>query len=69
MIISDLKYLETVSEDQKLVGGIGNLNLLSLNNQANVAIIGQVATAGAMGLWAEANATNVAIVGQNNTNA
>ncbi|MGL5192721.1 MAG: hypothetical protein ACRC8Y_03815 [Chroococcales cyanobacterium] len=65
MIISDLNHLETVATTQNIEGGF-DIKLLSPTTQANVAILGQVATSASVGLFAFSSASNQAYVYQSN---
>ena len=80
MIISDLNHLEVVSEAASVVGGSKKktkdnyyklLKLkLDINNQSNVSIINQTATAESVSFDGKsvAIATNTAVVNQSNKN-
>ena len=78
MIISDLNYLEVVSEASSVVGGgkkFGFIKFLKLDiditKQSNVSVINQKAEANAVSLGkgdAIAVASNVAVVTQSNKN-
>ncbi|MGL5192722.1 MAG: hypothetical protein ACRC8Y_03820 [Chroococcales cyanobacterium] len=65
MIISDLNHLETVAETQNIEGG-DSISLLSPTTQANVGILGQIATSASVGLFAYSSASNQAYVYQSN---